>query len=48
MNHHVWAWESLMLISAVVLNSEKGGQGILAAFVVFNLIAGCALVLGTP
>ena len=39
-------WELLMLISAVVLNGEKGGPGILAAFVVFNLLAGAALLIG--
>lgn len=32
-------WELLMLVSALVLNGEKGGAGILAAFVVFNLLA---------
>ena len=43
---HLLGWELLMLVSAIVLNGEKGGVGIVAAFIVFNLLAGAARLMG--
>ena len=39
-------WELLIVILAVVLNGEKGGRGVLAAIVVFNLIMLAAFLIG--
>ena len=46
----VLGWEVVMAVSAIVLNGEKGGQGIVAAFVAFNLMAGAVLLIqrGSP
>lgn len=38
-------WELLIVIAAVVLNGEKGGPGIVAAIVVFNLIAVAVILI---
>ena len=46
MSHEVIGWEILMGIMAIVLNGEKGGAGILAAFIAFNVLAGATILIG--